>query len=184
MEYRVGEFDVWVPPLPAATYAVSKPVAARSAAGRCGLSTVARRGAALRALRQRSRIRGARRARLVPIQQRRFTFHRSRLTTGERLDRTVQRQTTRRTAQLVALRLTAGSPRHVEDWRCDYDASRPHSATANSHQLSWLYSGPRPTNPKSHSDWTTNRVPLTGAAGGVSFLENRDTARVFSYLAR
>ncbi|WP_330359038.1 HEPN domain-containing protein, partial [Mycobacteroides abscessus] len=27
-------------------------------------------------------------------------------------------------------------------------------------QRSSLYSGPRPTNPKSHSDWTTKRVPL------------------------
>ena len=50
---------------------------------------------ALRALRQRSRIRGTRRARLVPIQQRRYTSHRSRLAMAERLDRIVQRQTTR-----------------------------------------------------------------------------------------
>ncbi|WP_264057883.1 hypothetical protein, partial [Mycolicibacterium frederiksbergense] len=33
--------------------------------------------------------------------------------------------------------------------------------TANLPQRSSLYSGPRPTNPKSHSDWTTKRVPLT-----------------------
>ncbi|GAS93191.1 UDP-glucose/GDP-mannose dehydrogenase, partial [Mycolicibacterium canariasense] len=32
--------------------------------------------------------------------------------------------------------------------------------TANLPQRSSLYSGPRPTNPKSHSDWTTKRVPL------------------------
>ena len=49
--------------------------------------------------------------RLVPIQQRRFTFHRSRLAMAERLDRVVQRPATRRTAQLVALRLAARSPR-------------------------------------------------------------------------
>lgn len=39
-------------------------------------------------------------------------FHRSRLTMAERLDRIVQRQTTRRTAQLMALRLAARSPRN------------------------------------------------------------------------
>jgi len=33
--------------------------------------------------------------------------------------------------------------------------------TANSHQPSSLYSGPRPTNPKPHSDWTTKWVPLS-----------------------
>ena len=53
------------------------------------------RGAALRALRQRSRVRGARRERLVPIQQCRFTFHRSWLAVAERLDRVVQRPATR-----------------------------------------------------------------------------------------
>ena len=40
---------------------------------------------ALRAFRQRSRVRGARRARLVPIHRRRFTFHRSRLASLNRL---------------------------------------------------------------------------------------------------
>src|SRR6185369_237774 len=35
---------------------------------------------------------------------------------------------------------------------------------ANSPRPSSLYSGPRPTNPKSHSDWTTKRVPLTDPA--------------------
>ena len=37
----------------------------------------------------------------------------------------------------------------------------PTPPTANSPQPSSLYSGPRPTNPKPHSDWTTKRVPLT-----------------------
>lgn len=46
------------------------------------------------------------------IQRRRFTFHRSRLAVAERLDRVVQWPPARRTAQLVALRLAAGSPRH------------------------------------------------------------------------
>ncbi len=32
--------------------------------------------------------------------------------------------------------------------------------TADSAQPSSPYSGPRPTNPKPHSDWTTKRVPL------------------------
>ena len=34
--------------------------------------------------------------------------------------------------------------------------------TGNSPPPSSLYSGPRPTNPKSHSDWTTDWVPLKG----------------------
>ncbi|WP_344791604.1 hypothetical protein, partial [Mycolicibacterium pallens] len=33
--------------------------------------------------------------------------------------------------------------------------------TANSPRTSLPYSGPRPINPKLHSDWTTKRVPLT-----------------------
>ena len=39
----------------------------------------------------------------------------------------------------------------IEDWRCDYNANRPHSAHGELTQPSSLYSGPRPTNPKSHS---------------------------------
>ncbi|MGY4650275.1 DNA-binding CsgD family transcriptional regulator [Mycobacterium sp. URHB0021] len=38
--------------------------------------------------------------------------------------------------------------------------SPPTLPTASSHQPSSLYSGPRPTNPKPHSDWTTKWVPL------------------------
>jgi hypothetical protein len=40
----------------------------------------------------------------------------------------------------------------------------PTPPTATSPRPSSLYSGPRPTNPKPHSDWTTKRVPLTSAA--------------------
>jgi hypothetical protein len=39
--------------------------------------------------------------------------------------------------------------------------------TANSPPQSSHYSGPRPINPKSHSDWTTRRVPLMAATAGV-----------------
>jgi putative transposase len=53
----------------------------------------------------------------------------------------------------------------IEDWRCDYNANRPHSAHGELTQPSSLYSGPRPTNPKPHSDWTTNRVPLSSPEG-------------------
>ncbi|ABM11425.1 nucleotide sugar dehydrogenase [Mycolicibacterium vanbaalenii] len=41
-------------------------------------------------------------------------------------------------------------------------ALTPLHGTSPLPQRSSLYSGPRPTNPKSHSDWTTKRVPLTG----------------------
>src|SRR5208283_2916636 len=53
----------------------------------------------------------------------------------------------------------------------------PTPPTANSPQPSSLYSGPRPTNPKPHSDWTTKRVPLTatqtGQAGRMRIPESR-----------
>jgi putative transposase len=48
----------------------------------------------------------------------------------------------------------------IEDWRCDDDGDRPRSATANSLEPNWHYSGSRPTNPKPHSGWTTKRVPV------------------------
>lgn len=61
----------------------------------------------------------------------------------------------RRTAQLMAPRLTAGSPRHLEDSRCDYNANRSHSASANSLHSSSLY---RPAASAAHarmsSDWS------------------------------
>ena len=55
----------------------------------------------------------------------------------------------------------------IEDWRCDYNANRPHSAHGELPQPSLPSSGPRPTNPKPHSDWTTKQVPLkrVGAVG-------------------
>lgn len=59
---------------------------------------------ALRVLRQRPRVRRARRSGLVPIQQCRFAFQRSGPTVAKRLDRIVQRPPTRRVAQRVALR--------------------------------------------------------------------------------
>ena len=45
-------------------------------------------------------------------------------------------------------------------WRCDHNADRPHSAAAISPHPNFPYSGPRPTNPKPHSDWIIKRVPL------------------------
>ncbi len=48
----------------------------------------------------------------------------------------------------------------IEDWRLDYNANRPHSGPWRAPPPSSLYSGPRPTNPKSHSDWTTDWFPL------------------------
>jgi hypothetical protein len=47
----------------------------------------------------------------------------------------------------------------IEDWRCDYNATRPHSAHGELTPTEFAYSGRRPTNPKPHSDWTTKRVP-------------------------
>ncbi len=52
----------------------------------------------------------------------------------------------------------------IEDWRRDYNANRPHSAQGELTQPSSLYSGPRPINPKPHSDWTTKRVSFTTTA--------------------
>jgi len=48
----------------------------------------------------------------------------------------------------------------IEDWRADYNANRPHTAhrelTPAEFTQQWTT-----THPKSHSDWTTKRVPLT-----------------------
>jgi hypothetical protein len=52
----------------------------------------------------------------------------------------------------------------------------PTPPTANSPQPSSPYSGPRPTNPKPHSDWTTKRVPLTSPDASDSPL-SREGAR-------
>jgi hypothetical protein len=67
----------------------------------------------------------------------------------------------------------------VEDWRCDDNANRPHSVHGELTQPNSPYSGPRPTNPKPHSDWTTKRVPSgDGETGRASPIEGRrpDTA--------
>jgi hypothetical protein len=55
----------------------------------------------------------------------------------------------------------------IEGWRCDYNANRPHTAHGELTHPSSDYSGPRPTNPKPHRDWTTKRVPLTVAGATV-----------------
>ncbi len=52
----------------------------------------------------------------------------------------------------------------------------PTPPTANSPQPSSLYIGPRPTNPKSHSDWTTNRVPLSDLTTVLTSLGYPDTS--------
>ena len=49
----------------------------------------------------------------------------------------------------------------IEDWRCDYNANRPHSAHGELPQPNSPYSEPRPTNPKPHSDWTAKRPNIT-----------------------
>ncbi len=57
----------------------------------------------------------------------------------------------------------------IEDWRAATTTpTGPIPPTARSPYPSSLYSGPRPTNPESHSDWTTKRVPLTPTAAPAS----------------
>jgi putative transposase len=49
----------------------------------------------------------------------------------------------------------------IEDWRADYNAHRPNTAHGELTPTEFAVgSGPRPTNPKPHRDWTTQRVPL------------------------
>ena len=64
----------------------------------------------------------------------------------------------------------------IEDWRRDYNANRPHSAHGELTRLSSLYSGPRPINPKPHSDWTTKRVPFSeaGSPGATSNVDGHE----------
>ena len=45
----------------------------------------------------------------------------------------------------------------IEEWRCDYNADRSHSAHGELALTDSPYSRPRPTNLKAHSDWTTRR---------------------------
>jgi putative transposase len=47
----------------------------------------------------------------------------------------------------------------IEDWRCDYNAHRPHSAHGELTPTEFALRGPRPTNPKPHCDWTPNGSP-------------------------
>jgi putative transposase len=76
----------------------------------------------------------------------------------KRLDRVVQRPATRRTAQLVAVRLAARSPRNHRRLALRLQRQQtPTPPMANSPQPNSPYSGPRPTNPKPHSDWTSRR---------------------------
>lgn len=49
----------------------------------------------------------------------------------------------------------------IEDWRCDYNANRPHSAHGELPQPNSPHSEPRPTNSKPHSDWTAKRPTIT-----------------------
>ncbi|MCW2661309.1 MAG: integrase [Mycobacterium sp.] len=68
----------------------------------------------------------------------------------------------------------------VEDWRCDDNANRPHSVHGELTQPNSPYSGPRPTNPKPHSDWTTNGRPDTaGAVIDVHRVSQEEQSPVF-----
>jgi putative transposase len=49
----------------------------------------------------------------------------------------------------------------VEAWRIEYNTYRPHSALGGLPPPSTQPPGPAPTNPSSHSDWTTYRGPIT-----------------------
>ncbi|VEG51768.1 transposase ISMyma01_aa2-like protein [Mycolicibacterium aurum] len=72
----------------------------------------------------------------------------------------------------------------IEDWRRDYNANRPTPPTTNSPQPSLPSSGPRPTNRKSHSDWTTNRVPLKRSDGAPWPSRRTSPLRVLRSLRR
>jgi putative transposase len=48
----------------------------------------------------------------------------------------------------------------IEDWRCDYNANRPHSAHGELTPAEFALRWTTTTNPKPQSDWTTKRVPL------------------------
>jgi putative transposase len=49
----------------------------------------------------------------------------------------------------------------VEAWRIEYNTYQPHSALGGLTPPSTRPTGPAPTNPHSHSEWTTNRGPIT-----------------------
>ena len=87
-----------------------------------------RRGAALRAVRQRSQVRGTRRGGLVPIQQCRFAVHRSGFAVAERLDRVVQRPARNELLNGWQFDSLREARVIIEDWRIDYNDNRPHTA--------------------------------------------------------
>src|SRR5215213_1601021 len=62
----------------------------------------------------------------------------------------------------------------------------PTPPTASSPQPSSPYSGPRPTNPKSHSDWTTKRVPLNEMFSGphVQYLQSGMPSQAAAFAVR
>jgi putative transposase len=49
----------------------------------------------------------------------------------------------------------------VEAWRIEYNTYRPHSALDGLTLPNTQPTGPAPTNPHSHSGWTTNRGPIS-----------------------
>jgi putative transposase len=52
----------------------------------------------------------------------------------------------------------------VEAWRIEYNTYPPHSALDGLTPASTRPPGPAPPNPHSHSEWTTNRGPVTAKA--------------------
>jgi transposase InsO family protein len=89
---------------------------------------------------------------LVLIQQRRFTIHRPRSPWQKAWIESFNGRL--RFDSLLEARVI------IEDWRRDYNANRPHTThggpTPTEFALRWTVTA----NPKSHSDWTTNRIPL------------------------
>lgn len=49
----------------------------------------------------------------------------------------------------------------IQDWRCDYNASRPHSAHGELIPTEFALQWTTTTNPKLHSEWTTKLISLT-----------------------
>ena len=58
--------------------------------------------------------------------------------------------------------MNASTPNSTRAYVACSRPATPTPPTANSHRTSSPYGGPRPTDPKPYSDWTTKRVPLTG----------------------
>lgn len=70
----------------------------------------------------------------------------------------------------------------IEDWRCDYNANRPHSTHGELTPPSSLYSGPRRTNPSRITTGPQNGPPQTGdnVAARPSMSRRRPPAYVLS----